>query len=889
MKKWVFPVFLLLFFSIQSSAQWVWAPLNTGQAADETYLPTTKNVGFFANGINSYCSISDTSESVDGNGAFNINYHVEAYDFWGGYVDRIHTRDLAVLGRAGHYDLSNGKYISFWIKVTGLPVKDQPGDVKFEFKLKEKRSADTGEDRWLYDAGQILDTLPGDWQQIIVPLDEWHFSTQATDENGEWEPWNIYGWEIAVVYISAGNSTEPPTATGSFLMDKIQILGQRYEPLMSFDNQADTTNNLNRKEATWLLNDMADYPEAVNRHLILSNEPVDTVQGSGALSIDYAIVSPQNWGGYAELEHVFPGTINLSVDSYGVSDKLVFYVKNLVAAHPTTLFLLRVELWDELNGVQECWSTVAPVDFDSTFDWEYIQLPFIPSKESWDRLSVGDIGWAQRDAANDGIFDPTHISKLRLSLIVLRTAVEPLGPSTIVSGKFLLDLMTGSGFSHEKGVPPAPPDVTSVKMGLGHNVVNWEPVPNEEKETYSVFWSNSPITNLKDNDVYLLISNVNEYWNSADHYILDPGRTNSRNYYYAVLCSDKYGNTDSSNFGSTEIPIETEPKKVPIMQPVTSFGFKADGSFDEWSGIEFWTMKPSDGSGTIMTFLGQIEGDQDLSAKIGIAHSADSLFIGIQVTDDIIHTDSTAASFNQDAVDFFFGAYEFEGKDHIKYRRGEKPDYHFRFNSNRVSDDLTGNTVAWLSSPDYDWKQVTGGYHIEWKTSWVDLASTHPGDHAFSGRDTNNYWPYSIYSVPIDWIINDADATGSREGGLRWAPSPDDNGWNNVQSWSYSFLFTPPPMSVENEEIPLKLLLHPNYPNPFNPETTIRYNLPVSGFVSLSLYDVTGREIKKLVNGFQPAGEKSFQFNGSGLASGLYFLRLTQAGKSEFRKMMLLK
>ncbi|MCL5267031.1 MAG: T9SS type A sorting domain-containing protein [Bacteroidetes bacterium] len=80
-----------------------------------------------------------------------------------------------------------------------------------------------------------------------------------------------------------------------------------------------------------------------------------------------------------------------------------------------------------------------------------------------------------------------------------------------------------------------------------------------------------------------------------------------------------------------------------------------------------------------------------------------------------------------------------------------------------------------------------------------------------------------------------------------------------------------------------------NYPNPFNPTTTVSYKLPTSGFVTLKVYDALGREVATLVNGNQDAGVHSTVFDGTGLASGVYFYRLTAPGVSQTKKMLLTK
>ncbi len=80
-----------------------------------------------------------------------------------------------------------------------------------------------------------------------------------------------------------------------------------------------------------------------------------------------------------------------------------------------------------------------------------------------------------------------------------------------------------------------------------------------------------------------------------------------------------------------------------------------------------------------------------------------------------------------------------------------------------------------------------------------------------------------------------------------------------------------------------------NYPNPFNPETVIEYQIPVTGFVTLRIYDILGREMKTLVNGIQLNGKHTCTFDGSQFKSGVYLYQLKTGAFSETRKMLLLK
>ncbi|HEX7357277.1 MAG TPA: M1 family aminopeptidase [Ignavibacteriaceae bacterium] len=89
--------------------------------------------------------------------------------------------------------------------------------------------------------------------------------------------------------------------------------------------------------------------------------------------------------------------------------------------------------------------------------------------------------------------------------------------------------------------------------------------------------------------------------------------------------------------------------------------------------------------------------------------------------------------------------------------------------------------------------------------------------------------------------------------------------------------------------LPDKYELQQNYPNPFNPTTTIKYQIPVSGNVTLTLYNTLGQEILQLVNGLQNAGVYEVKFDGSNLTSGIYFYQLESGTFSQIRKLVLIK
>jgi uncharacterized repeat protein (TIGR01451 family) len=93
----------------------------------------------------------------------------------------------------------------------------------------------------------------------------------------------------------------------------------------------------------------------------------------------------------------------------------------------------------------------------------------------------------------------------------------------------------------------------------------------------------------------------------------------------------------------------------------------------------------------------------------------------------------------------------------------------------------------------------------------------------------------------------------------------------------------------ETSHLPQEFALEQNYPNPFNPVTTIEYALPRAQHVNLKLYDLQGREVAVLVNERKEAGFFSVHFDGSNLASSIYFYRIQTEDFSQVRKMILAK
>ena len=164
------------------------------------------------------------------------------------------------------------------------------------------------------------------------------------------------------------------------------------------------------------------------------------------------------------------------------------------------------------------------------------------------------------------------------------------------------------------------------------------------------------------------------------------------------------------------------------------------------------------------------------------------------------------------------------------------------------------------------------------------------------------YAQYNSLGTNIDSLTVNISTDGGitfpieafRKGGIELSTAPITTSFfipqNSTQWITYEFSLSGT-VSVNNysDNIPLKFSLNQNYPNPFNPSTVISYDLPVSGNVSVRIFDMLGKEIKTLVNEFQSPGSHKVNFNSDGLSSGIYFYQLNTEGFSEIKRMVLLK
>ncbi len=96
-------------------------------------------------------------------------------------------------------------------------------------------------------------------------------------------------------------------------------------------------------------------------------------------------------------------------------------------------------------------------------------------------------------------------------------------------------------------------------------------------------------------------------------------------------------------------------------------------------------------------------------------------------------------------------------------------------------------------------------------------------------------------------------------------------------------------VSVDENVIATVYKLHQNFPNPFNPTTTIKYQIPELSIVTIKIYDILGNELASLINEEKPAGNFEVEFNATALSSGIYYYKLVAGDFVDVKKMILLK
>ena len=163
----------------------------------------------------------------------------------------------------------------------------------------------------------------------------------------------------------------------------------------------------------------------------------------------------------------------------------------------------------------------------------------------------------------------------------------------------------------------------------------------------------------------------------------------------------------------------------------------------------------------------------------------------------------------------------------------------------------------------------------------VDLNSDW-AEYYFEGNRVHS-WQWTLGSVG-DTIPLQLSVTNIM--GFDFPNPPDSSQWYMDD---YKLVRIDTTVGIKDFSVPTEYILYQNFPNPYNPTTTIKYQIPELSFVTLKVYDVLGNEIATLINEEKPIGSYEVEFDGRGLSSGIYFYKLQAGSFVETKKMILLK
>ncbi|MFC2170757.1 T9SS type A sorting domain-containing protein [Calditrichota bacterium] len=167
---------------------------------------------------------------------------------------------------------------------------------------------------------------------------------------------------------------------------------------------------------------------------------------------------------------------------------------------------------------------------------------------------------------------------------------------------------------------------------------------------------------------------------------------------------------------------------------------------------------------------------------------------------------------------------------------------------------------------DDDLSGMTGDYWV-----WIELS--------FEQNET--VYPHPVYAERYygDGVYFDYDGTELTDSDTDWMFRLFGGGTSNIASVK----------SVENSGIPLQFALNGAYPNPFNPNTTIKFDVARNADVSLIAYNINGQAVANILNRSMSAGSYTVDWNAANLASGMYFLQMEAGDFNSVRKVILLK
>ncbi|HDI52497.1 MAG TPA: T9SS type A sorting domain-containing protein [Bacteroidetes bacterium] len=456
------------------------------------------------------------------------------------------------------------------------------------------------------------------------------------------------------------------------------------------------------------------------------------------------------------------------------------------------------------------------------------------------------------------------------------------------------------------------------------HVITWTDAQELSGETYNVYMSSFPISEITSPEVYRIGTNIPENRESYEYMVCTPTTPAQVTYYYAVTVISNGVETTTVVPGSnaTVEPATGHTRWAlaaiwidgEYFQPPT-----VDGNLSEWEPLFSVHLDPNSPENKVA--LGNIDGPSDQSATCWLAMDKDNLYLAGKVIDDTLVNPIEPGASDQwkgDVVEYYLGLYDQRPSEppHTDYQTDDEPDYEIHIKAN------AGTNL--LNTHIYDNGKAHPG-DLVWPDGEVNANATGTnGNWIYEGRlpfsaltwddkvFPSRFVPQIGMVLPINIMTCDADdSTADREhlrqGQLSWSNHPQcKDSWDRPEVWKHHVVIYDPKQlkaAISNVEkqpedktkaVPEGHSLFQNYPNPFNASTTIECRLSRASRLNLDLYDLVGRLVRTLTNSWEKAGTYRIKWDGCDalgkqVSSGIYLCRMNTGNFVATTKIVLIR
>ncbi len=565
--------------------------------------------------------------------------------------------------------------------------------------------------------------------------------------------------------------------------------------------------------------------------------------------------------------------------------------------------------WSDTGTVVDTGATAITIDV-------WVPTDFPQSGATLGLVLRDKVNWTWNETKytiSDSTVIPGEWNTVSLDVLQYITAgtFNPFGPSVFGvqlghssdnswTGDIYFDNVTLVGIEEPEGVLVSPITIGSVETysetGVPFDFIHLVWVDNTVgSENYRIYMSNSEITDLDAANVIRIAREIphgTESWNYRPFSRV----AESKDYYFAVIAMGADGTIADLNDDCKAGPITvtTSVTAKAYYDPGFAETFTLDGLDTEFSAVhKSYAITPEAAGGTDTSGWTPASSDMTFSATFVI--DDDYLYISADVTDNDLNASGNAAivggqAWMGDALEFYLGVYDI---NLLKQYHGYHDVMGVNTGDYRISFCAWGEVQSATAVYDFPglesthYQKFTGdGYIIEARIALDSLALG--GDVVVTD---GMMLPLRVDGTDLD--PNSGDE--SRSLVVQWGSNSNTEDWLRPSCWGYLEVYVDSSiLAIDDLGLPRQFKLYSNYPNPFNPVTSIKYDLPKATQVNMVIYDMLGKEVKTLVNEKKNAGTyvvnwDSRSNNGTLVTSGLYFCRFITPEYNRTQKMVLIK